>query len=377
MMILARLKKRLTGLLQRHYGWALNALPEDERKAHLDTMRRVTTEPALERLRKAQGVDFLPETYRQYMLAQGVARTRKGGVALAGSHKLGWMRQQGGLYEDHQPQALLRRIEKSATRNQLIMRLGDYGLSYPEDLFVFFTDLWCTFYFFRTQPHHDNPAVYSYEGGNCFYKLTDSFSEFLALATGETKAVGLWEAGHQAAYLFDPAKDTFVPASGPDFSHLPLRLREALAAPRLRTASFYGCTEADLETLRKAQEVECLPEVYRQVMLAVGGYGLSRILDGYADFGKNVQEMKWYTKEFRDDALDYPPDLFLFMGHDQGTGCRFFRTAGCPDDPPVYGYWEDGAYHKLADSLTDYLVWELEHDPYVRDEVSDRIYGID
>lgn len=377
MSIFARLKKRLTGLLQRHYRWALNALPEDERKAHLDTVRGAAAEQVLERIRKAQGVDSLPETYCQYMLAQGLARNRRGSVTLAGSQKLGWMRRQGGFYEDYEPRTPSFGMEKLMTRNQLIMRLSDYNLRHPEDLFVFFSDLQCTFYFFRTQPQDDNPAVYSYEGGNCFYKLTDSFSEFLELATGESKNTGQWEASHQAAYLFDSAKDAFIPVQGPDFSRLPERLQTALAARSQLTASFYGCTEADLEVLRKAQGVECLPEVYCQVMLAMGGYGLGCILDGYANFGKAVQELKWYTDEFKEDELDYPPDLFLFMGHDQGTGCRFFRTAGCPDDPPVYGYWEDGAYHKLADSLTDYLVWELEHDPYVRDEASEQIYGTD
>jgi hypothetical protein len=164
---------------------------------------------------------------------------------------------------------------------------------------------------------------------------------------------------------------------GPDTSHLPPRLQSALAASRLEKASFYGCTEADLEELRKAQGVECLPEIYRQVMLSVGGYGLRCILNGYADFGEKVKGLKWYTEVFKGENLDFPPDLFVFMGDVQGTGCHFFRTAGCPDDPPVYGYWEDGAYHKLAESLTDYLVRELTRDVDVPDEVSDRIFGTD
>jgi hypothetical protein len=158
MSFLTRLSVWLRRLFRKNYLKALDNLPEEERKRHLDTHSAADAGLVLDRLQKSQGVDFLPGTYRQYMLAQGLARTQKGGVILAGSRKLGWMLQQGGLYENPTGVAPPVGVGVPTTRAQLMARLKD-RLSYPEDLFVFCTDMWTTFYFFRTHPPADDPAV--------------------------------------------------------------------------------------------------------------------------------------------------------------------------------------------------------------------------
>ena len=46
---------------------------------------------------------------------------------------------------------------------------------------------------------------------------------------------------------------------------------------------FKGCTEDEIEQLRKTQGVDLLPEMYRRIMLRMGKNGMSQILWGEAD----------------------------------------------------------------------------------------------
>ena len=379
-MPLRKLLNRLKTASQQHYLKLLQSLPEDERAQHIQTQLQASTERVLNRLQKSQKVNRLPETYRRYILEQGPARRRDNQITLAGSSKLGW-RLKGGLYEDY-PNTSDRSPSDAyalTTKGQFMARLEDRPLSYPRDVFVFFSDMQHSFFFFRTGTQEDDPPVYAYEETNCFYKLADSFSAFLALcAQDETASQTAWEASHQTAWYFDPETENFHSGAQADISSLPEEIQQALRARAAKMiASFQGCSEAELEALRQAQGVDYLPEMYRRVMGVMGKWGISHLLCGIASCSERLAEQRYYLEEFDEEGITYPPDLFIFLGDSQGCGCSFFRTADRNDDPPVYGYWEDGALHKIADSFSSYLTFTLHT---IAEEANDReveIHGTD
>jgi hypothetical protein len=219
--------KHFKEILQHQFITLLRSLPPDERSRYIEAQlqklpgqakaqykqaqREALAKRALENLRQVQRVEYLPESYRQYMLSQGSARNRRGGITLLGSAKLGWVLK-GGLYEDVPLDPLRSTAGEAAwqtTKGQFILRLED-GLSYPQDAFVFFTDLQTRFFFFRTRNREDDPIVYAYEGGNGFYKPANSFSEFLQLcALDQAESQALWAQRRQVVYTFCREADDF------------------------------------------------------------------------------------------------------------------------------------------------------------------------
>lgn len=219
--------KHFKEILQHQFITLLRSLPPEERSQYIEAQlqklpvqtktqykvaqREALTRRAMETLRQIQQVDYLPETYRQYMLAHGPVRNRRGGITLLGSAKLGWVLK-GGLYEDIPLDPALSSTAEDTwqtTKGQFLLRLQD-TLSYPQDAFVFFSDLQYRFFFFRTRKREDDPAVYAYEGGHRFYKLAASFSEFLRLcAMDQAESQTLWTQRRQVAYMFRPEIDDF------------------------------------------------------------------------------------------------------------------------------------------------------------------------
>ncbi|HEX3052876.1 MAG TPA: SMI1/KNR4 family protein [Aggregatilineaceae bacterium] len=128
-----------------------------------------------------------------------------------------------------------------------------------------------------------------------------------------------------------------------------------------------GCTAKELEELREAQNVECLPEVYRQFMFLMGRQGIARILRTIATCQDLITEA---SKEKLIQELDmmgmrYPRDIFVFA--EDGEHYMFFRTKKCQDDPSVYGFWYEGYFHKLADSITDYFIQTVRESDQIRE----------
>jgi len=128
----------------------------DEKLAEIDFKDlEGCTEPEIEIIRQAQNAACLPEVYRQLMLTVG-----KKGIddLLVGSANYHIVQRFKSTFDDYFVDPLL----------------------YPPDSFFFWKDgQGSSFYFFRTQPCVDDPAVYGWLGKRCFHKLAETFSEFI------------------------------------------------------------------------------------------------------------------------------------------------------------------------------------------------------
>ncbi len=135
------------------------------------------------------------------------------------------------------------------------------------------------------------------------------------------------------------------------------QIRDKVAALRYQVQ---GCTEDEIELLRQGQGVEFLPEMYRQIMLFMGSTGMSQVLDGAAGChllagGKRL----WFEGVLKERKIISTKDFFLMMEH-HGYQYFFFRTKDKLDDPPVWGQWDDDYFYKLGDSLSTFILEELE-----------------
>jgi hypothetical protein len=138
-----------------------------------------------------------------------------------------------------------------------------------------------------------------------------------------------------------------------------------------------GCTIEDLERIQTAQEVSCLPEMYRQLMLLVGKSGLYEILVSSDSIGN---KFKWYAT-YAQEPL-YPQDAFIFFQHD-GYQYYMFRTKNCEEDPAVYAEWDGDWFYKYSDSLSEFVLkmlvspfWKPDGKPYW-DNTLKRVYYYD
>jgi hypothetical protein len=121
---------------------------------------------------------------------------------------------------------------------------------------------------------------------------------------------------------------------------------------------FKGCTQEEIDSLIKAQNVKRLPEVFLQYLKTMGKRGLSAVYTG-SDWGISTMT---YTKAWLFEDMDkddeyftWPEDAFIFFSHG-GYEIRYFLTDNDNDNPPVYQYTEgiDDAI-ELAPSITEYF----------------------
>lgn len=123
---------------------------------------------------------------------------------------------------------------------------------------------------------------------------------------------------------------------------------------------FEGCIQDELDELARTQQVNCLPKTYCEVMLFMGRQGLSWIVGADATIETLRNDLKpELCAGFEYSGLAYPTDVFVFSDHD-ATQYTFFRTAKCEDDPPVFESIDGDYCHKLADSFSAYILWQVE-----------------
>ena len=126
------------------------------------------------------------------------------------------------------------------------------------------------------------------------------------------------------------------------------------------TPDIKGCTTEEIEQIRQAQNVERLPEIYRQFLLYMG-QGSGRLFAScdytYGRLQSMKQELEHQIRVNHAQLL--PPEAFVFLYDTADIYYWFCTNAG--DDPPVF-YHEDGHsdFVKIAESLTIFLTKSYE-----------------
>jgi hypothetical protein len=92
---------------------------------------------------------------------------------------------------------------------------------------------------------------------------------------------------------------------------------------------FIGCTEEEVESIRLAQGVDYLPELYRQFMLEMGK-STAGLIPANDPCDLSFPEVL----SFQNDGL--PEDCFVFLVDSQGDMFWFFRTVDNYDNPMLY-----------------------------------------
>ena len=137
-----------------------------------------------------------------------------------------------------------------------------------------------------------------------------------------------------------------------------LKMIKAILPPYLFKG---GCTEQRIEALRQAQDVYCLPELFRQLLLLIGEEGLGRLLF-FEDRVQNLEDVKGeMIDQLASAELDYPEDIFFFHGNRVYDVYLFFRTRDCEDDPTVYSVGAT-CFFKEADTFSEFILNIFEPD---------------
>lgn len=124
-----------------------------------------------------------------------------------------------------------------------------------------------------------------------------------------------------------------------------------------RKERYKGCTDGELDELKQNQNVDHLPETYYQLMSAMGKSGIETLLDGNATC-HGIRDLKNHFAKSHPQEY-WPQDIFVFFDH-QGEIFYFFRTTG-EADPAVYSADEETTFfYKLADSISEFFLGEIE-----------------
>jgi hypothetical protein len=94
-----------------------------------------------------------------------------------------------------------------------------------------------------------------------------------------------------------------------------------------------GCSEDELKTLSSEQNLNYIPDLYRQLMLVMGRSGVEILFDGDCTFTV-VKNLKKIIKQNPHVAPHIPDDALVFIS-DPG-GFFFLPTNKQEDDPAVY-----------------------------------------
>jgi len=143
-------------------------------------------------------------------------------------------------------------------------------------------------------------------------------------------------------------------------NHFGDELRTLLVSCELATESeLRGCSDDEIEAIRLHQHVKFLPDIYRQLLRAVGQNAGQLFQGSYFECSAAPYLKEGAQEILEDEELPFvfPDDAFVFLDH-QGYAWLYFHTATGDDDPPVYRF--NGAEAKqvvIADSLSSFL-WE-------------------
>jgi hypothetical protein len=309
-----------------------------------DALKEGFSEQRIEALRQAQQVYCLPELFRQLLL-------------MMGENVLGRL-----IFPDGPFEAL------DTLKGQMIDQLESAEVSYPDDIFFFHGNhAYDVYLFFRTRDCEDDPPVYSV-GPRCFFRIADTLSEFILgiLESSPEKRQENQEKASRRDFYYDPKKDAFYDLSIPAETSSRVEKAKEIILDRYGQR-LSGCTEAEIESLKQAQHTACLPEVYRQVLLFMGKSGIEWVVYGRTtyEFLKQARE-EFIAAAAHNPAVSYPQDIFVFLMDHRKCRFGFFRTKDGADDPVVYGY--EGQFYKLADTLSEFILQELDSNSYRSEE---------
>jgi hypothetical protein len=296
----------------------------------------------IEVLRQAQHVVCLPELFRQLLL-------------LIGESGIGRLLFSDGPFESLE-----------TLKDQMIDQLETAELSYPEDFFFFHGNYTYDVYlFFRTRDCEDDPAIYSV-GARCFFKEADTLSEFILriLEANQKERREHREKVSRVDYYYNPEKDEFYNLLIPTETALRIEKAKGIILHRYRNR-LTGCTNGEIEILKQAQGITCFPETYHQILLLMGKSGMEWVLYGRTTYEFLKQAKEEFTSIVSQAAgISYPQDIFVFLMDHRKRHFGFFRTKDCDDDPIVYGYEGQGWFNKLADTLSEFILQELDRNEY-------------
>lgn len=129
-----------------------------------------------------------------------------------------------------------------------------------------------------------------------------------------------------------------------------LRLEQA----KIPASNLTGCTVTELKLLKTVQNVDHLPEVYRDFMLLMGKKATDVFpwdFEWQFDYVTDMKSLAIERVEGMEDDLRLPSDTFVFLSRYQDD-FSFFLTRDKNDDPLVYSYFGDG---KFTDALNQPL----------------------
>ncbi len=98
----------------------------------------------------------------------------------------------------------------------------------------------------------------------------------------------------------------------------------------------------------------------------MGQSGLDWVLYGRATFDYLKQAKEVFISAL-EPGVHYPQDIFLFRVNHKQQHFWFFRTKD--DDPEVYGYEGQSWFYRLADTLSEFVLQELDSNP---DQITER-----
>lgn len=310
------------------------------------------TENELEILQQSQKVNRLPEVFRQLMM-------------LIGKQKLfGEIGAEIRHYND---------FLKHDPKGMFLSTCENYdNIAYPPDIFVFHHTQGEWFNFFRAENAGDDPPVYSYlEEEGCFHKQADSFTEYCLQIRrnrmDQKIAEAQWHKINEVDYFFDSEDDDFYSKEPFPFDD-PIPLDQLIDMLESRfTFHLRGCTDDELEDLRKAQGVDCLPDTYQQLMQLMGAKDIDKVLGrwGTKDCAGLRSAKQLFQSKLEQRHVQCPNDVFVFWVDHMERNFYFFRTKGCPDNPPVfYGFGIYGDFVKCSDSVSQFFLQYLDHSNY-------------
>lgn len=124
-------------------------------------------------------------------------------------------------------------------------------------------------------------------------------------------------------------------------------------------SKFKGCTDDEIEEVKEFQNIQYIPQAYRDLLQIMGKSGLSWIAMGEANWDLLKKIKGSFESHMQWRGYKYPADLLVFFA--EMDVYYFVRTRDQHDDPPVYSngaWWREGGVEreiaKMAESLSEF-----------------------
>lgn len=136
-------------------------------------------------------------------------------------------------------------------------------------------------------------------------------------------------------------------------------LREKIRVKKLaKFADLVGCTQAEIQEVMQAQNVEWLPRFYMSFLRTVGKQTGNLWQGTHFTYPHllTLKERAIQILNVDDNSIILPEEAFIFQMQD-GAKFHYFETKNRHPNPPVYVYAEAEYTHRQVDEqLTDFLL---------------------